>query len=153
VLEYRFISAEVKTKASELGLDQKQSALLKIAKAKGADAQLQVIEEIQSAKASASNTAAPGKRKKNRKSSEPSANDEAGTDELNESDSPPLAPEDSEEQGLDGPDHLDDRTEKDRLFAELKAAWDNAPRSVRRRFVRKVLGLDPDDISEEIFTA
>jgi hypothetical protein len=54
---------------------------------------------------------------------------------------------------LEEPDNLDDPTEKDRLFSELKSAWDNAPKSVRKRFIKKVLFLDPNDMSEQVWTS
>jgi ParB family chromosome partitioning protein len=158
-LDIAGISEEAKAKAKELGLDQNQSALVKIAKADGTDAQLGMIEEVNSGKMSGSDIREPEKPKaKKKKLLKLLAEDEPGTDELNESDSPPLAPDsnedtDSDSQPLEEPDNLDDSTEKDRLFAELKAAWNNAPRSVRKRFVKKVLHLDLDGIGEEIWTA
>jgi hypothetical protein len=118
-----------------------------------------MIEEVNSGKMSGSDIREPEKPKaKKKKLLKLLAEDEPGTDELNESDSPPLAPDsnedtDSDSQPLEEPDNLDDSTEKDRLFAELKAAWNNAPRSVRKRFVKKVLHLDLDGIGEEIWTA
>jgi hypothetical protein len=149
------ISEEAKIKAKDLGLDDNQSALLKIAEVDGTDAQLGMIEEVNSGKTSGSDIEPKAKKKKLLK---PPAEDEPGTDELNESDSPPLAPDsnedtDSDSQPLEEPDDLDDGTEKKRLFSELKTAWDNAPKSVRKRFVKKVLRLDPNDISEEVWTA
>jgi uncharacterized ParB-like nuclease family protein len=155
-LKIAAISADVKTKAKELGLDHNQSALLKIAQAEGTDAQLETIKEIHSGKGSGSNTSARGEAKSNKKKGKAPAKGASDTAEIEAS--PPLAPEsndesDSESQDSEDPDNLDGSTEKDRLFSELKAAWDNAPRSVRKRFVRKVLHLDLDGIDEEIWTA
>jgi ParB/RepB/Spo0J family partition protein len=158
-LDIAGISEEAKAKAKGLGLDQNQSALVKIAKADGTDAQLGIIEEVNSGKTSGSDIRAPEKPKaKKKKLLKPPAEDEPGTDELKESDSPPLASDsnedtDSDSQPLEEPDDLDDGTEKNRLFSDLKTAWDNAPKSVRKRFVKKVLRLDLDAIDEEIWTA
>jgi ParB-like chromosome segregation protein Spo0J len=153
------ICEAAKTKAKELGLDDNQSALLKIAEEDGEEAQLGLVEDIKSGKTSGSNIAAPGKRDpKKKKSLKPPTEDTSDRDEQQEVASPSLAPEpnedtDSDSQELEEPDNLDDRSEKDRLFSELKAAWDNAPKSVRRRFVKKVLCLDPNDLSEEVWTS
>jgi ParB-like chromosome segregation protein Spo0J len=153
------ISEEAKEKAKEKGLDKNQSALLKIAKEQGSEAQLTKIEEINFGKTPESNIAVPGKvNPKKKKLLKPPTGSASDTDELNESDSPPLAPDsnedtDSDSQPLEEPDDLDDGTEKNRLFSELKAAWNNAPRAVRKRFVKKVLHLDLDGIGEEIWTA
>jgi ParB-like chromosome segregation protein Spo0J len=153
------ICEAAKTKAKELGLDDNQSALLKIAEEDGEEAQLGLVEDIKSGKTSGSNVAAPGKRDpKKKKSLKPPTEDTSDTDEQQEVASPSLAPESNEDtdpdsQELEEPDNLDDPTEKDRLFSELKAAWDNAPKSVRKRFVKKVLCLDPDDMSEEVWTS
>jgi|ERR1700730_3872349 len=152
------ISEAAKTKAKELGLDDNQSALLKIAAEDGEEAQLGLVEEIKSGKTFGSNMAAPGKRdSKKKKSLKPPTEDTSDTDEQQEVASPSLAPESNEDtdpdsQELEEPDNLDD-TEKDRLFSELKAAWDNAPKSVRKRFVKKVLCLDPNDMSEDVWTS
>jgi ParB-like chromosome segregation protein Spo0J len=152
------ICEAAKTKAKELGLDDNQSALLKIAEEDGKEAQLGLVEDIKSGKTSGSNIAAPGKRDpKKKKSLKPPTEDTSDTDEQQEVASPSLAPESNEDtdpdsQELEEPDNLDD-TEKDRLFSELKAAWDNAPKSVRKRFVKKVLCLDPNDMSEEVWTS
>ena len=48
---------------------------------------------------------------------------------------------------------VDDGKENERLFSALNAAWDTAPQSVRKRFVKKVLHLDLDQIDDEIWTA
>jgi ParB family transcriptional regulator, chromosome partitioning protein len=56
------ICEAVKTKTKELGLDDNQSALLKIAEEDGEQAQLGLVEDIKSGKTSGSNIAAPGKR-------------------------------------------------------------------------------------------
>ena len=167
-LDIAGISEEAKTKAKELGLDHNQSALVKIAKGDGTDAQLGIIEEINSGKISGSKSAdKPNPKKK--KSNKGASRDASGTEEQEQEDeqaqeqdqeevaSPSLAPEnedsDSDWGAVDETDNLDDSTEKNRLFAELKAAWDKAPKSVRKRFVRKILHLDPNDMDEEIWTA
>jgi ParB/RepB/Spo0J family partition protein len=158
------ISEAAKTKAKELGLDDNQSALLKIAEEDGEEAQLEVLEGIKSGKTSGSNMAAPGKaNSKKKKSLKPPTEDASGPDKREhdqnqeEVASPWLAPEnedsDSDWGAVEETDNLDDSTEKDRLFAELKGAWDNAPKSVRKRFIKKVLHLDLDGIGEEIWTA
>ncbi len=135
------ISEEAKEKAKEIGLDKKQSALLKIAKENGSKAQLAKIEEIKESKPTsipkASSTGAANKKKTTNKATRaavkaPSAPD-TGTDE--EVSGPPLVPE----------EHFPDlpaSDENERLFASLKAAWDNAPRAVRKRFVTEVLRGD-----------
>ena len=64
-----------------------------------------------------------------------------------------MSDSDSDWKAVEETDNLDDSTEKDRLFAELKGAWDNAPKSVRKRFIKKVLHLDLDAIDEEIWTS
>jgi ParB-like chromosome segregation protein Spo0J len=145
------ISADAKAKAKELGVDKNQSALLKIAKEKGSEAQLAKIEEIKTSKPAPASTASPssGAKKKGKKklgganrkgSSEPDVAD----DEVK--DSPSVVPEsehdDSESEYPDLPASLDRGNENERLFAALKAAWDNAPRSVRQRFVTEVLKAD-----------
>jgi hypothetical protein len=56
------ICEAAKTKAKELGLDDNQSALLKIAEEDGEEAQLGLVEDIKSGKTSGPNIAAPGKR-------------------------------------------------------------------------------------------
>ena len=60
-------SEEAKAKAKELGLDQNQSALVKIAKADGTDAQLGMIEEVNSGKMSGSDIREPEKPKAKKK--------------------------------------------------------------------------------------
>jgi ParB-like chromosome segregation protein Spo0J len=158
-LDIAAISEEAKEKAKEKDLDKNQSALLKIAKEQGSEAQIAKIEEINSGKTSGSNISAPGKVKpKKKKLLKPPTEDTSDTDEINEVDSPPLAPDsnedsDSDSQGSEEIDKVDDDSEKDRLFSELKAAWDAAPPSVRKRFIKKVLHLDLNGIGEEIWTA
>jgi hypothetical protein len=155
------ISEEAKTKATELGLDQNQSALEKIARADGTDAQLQVIDEIQSGKTSGVDRGPPDRPKpKKKKLLKPPTEDALGSDEQEQEEvaSPSLAPESNEDSDDDSEaaeesDTSNDGTEKDRLFAELKAAWDNAPKSVRKRFIKKILHLDPNDIGEDVWTA
>jgi hypothetical protein len=157
------ISEEAKTKATELRLDQNQSALEKIAKADGTDAQLRVIDEIQSGKASGADSGPPDRPKpKKKKLLKPPTEDALDSDqqeqEQEEVASPSLSPESNEEsdhdrEAVEESDTSNDSTEKDHLFDELKAAWDNAPKSVRKRFVRKVLRLDADEINEEIWTS
>ena len=108
--------------------------------------------------------AAPGKaNSKKKKSLKPPTEDASGPDKREQDQdqeevaSPWLAPEnedsDSDWGAVEEPDDLDDGTEKNRLFSELKTAWDNAPKSVRKRFVKKVLRLDLDAIDEEIWTS
>src|ERR1700730_1516200 len=157
------ISEAAKTKAKELGLDDNQSALLKIAEEDGEQAQLGVLEEIKSGDVSGSKPS--GKSDPKKKNSDKRAGGNAsGTEEQEQEQdqeqeevtSPSLLPESNEDADsdwgeLEETDNLDDSTEKDRFFAELKAAWDNAPKSVRKRFVKKVLRLDPSKISEEVW--
>jgi ParB/RepB/Spo0J family partition protein len=136
------ISEEVKEKAKEEGLDKKQSALLKIAKEKGSKAQLAKIEEIKESKPTsvpkASSTGAANKKKTKTTNETTGAavkapGPDTGTGE--DASGPPLVPE----------EHFPDlpaSDENERLFASLKAAWDNAPQAVRKRFVTEVLGGD-----------
>jgi len=170
------ICEAAKTKTKELGLDDNQSALLKIAEEDGEEAQLVRVEEIQSGKTSGSGKGAPDKKPKKKKLLKPPTEDAPGTEEQNQEQgqeqeqeqgqeqeqeevaSPSLLPEsnqdsDSDWEAVEESDTREDYTEKDRLFSELKAAWDNAPKSVRKRFVEKVLCLDPNDISEEIWAS
>jgi ParB/RepB/Spo0J family partition protein len=167
-LDIAGISEEAKTKAKELGLDHNQSALVKIAKGDGTDAQLGIIEEINSGKTSGSKSAdKPNPKKK--KSNKGASGDASGTEEQEQEDeqaqeqqqeedqeevaSPSLSPEVNEDADSEPEetDNLDDSAGKDRLFAELKGAWDKAPKPVRKSFVKKVLRLDPSVISEEVW--
>ena len=137
------ISEEAKEKAKEIGLDKKQSALLKIARETGTEAQLAKIEEIKASKPAsvpkASSTGTVNKKKTKSAANETTGaavkapGPDTGTGE--DASGPPLVPE----------EHFPDlpaSDENERLFASLKAAWDEAPRSVRKRFVTKVLGVD-----------
>jgi hypothetical protein len=153
-LEIAGISAEAKATAKEKGLDKKQSALLKIAKQKGSDAQLAKIEEIKESKptsvpkASSTGIATKkGPKKPTGAAVEAPSEPDTGTGE--DASSPPLVPE---EDYPELPASLDRRDENERLFAslkklwmyaiELKAAWQKAPQTVRQRFVTEVLGVD-----------
>ena len=62
--------------------------------------------------------------------------------------------EQQESDDLADVDHSedDDSEEEGRLFSSLKAAWDTAPQSVRKRFVKEVLLLDLDQVGDEIWT-
>jgi hypothetical protein len=137
------ISEEAKEKAKEIGLDKKQSALLKIANENESKAQLAKIEEIKASKPTsvpkASSTGAANK-KKTKTTNEATVaavkaplEPDTGTGE--DASGPPLVPEE------DFPD-LPASDENERLFVSLKAAWDSAPRAVRKRFVTEVLGAD-----------
>jgi hypothetical protein len=143
-LEIAGISAEAKATAKEKGLDKKQAALLKIAKQKGSDGQLAKIEQIKESKPTsvpkASSTGA-ATNKKGTKSTGAAAKapSEPDTGTGEDASSPALVPEDDYPEL---PASLDRRDENERLFASLKAAWDNAPRPVRKRFVTEVLGVD-----------
>ncbi len=135
------ISEEAKEKAKEIGLDKKQSALLKIAKENGSKAQLAKIEEIKASKPTsvpkAPSTGAANKKKTTNKVTgaaveAPSAPDTGSGEDVS---GPPLVPE----------EHFPDlpaSDENERLFASLKAAWDKASQAVRKRFVTEVLGGD-----------
>jgi hypothetical protein len=137
------ISEEAKEKAKEIGLDKKQSALLKIAKENGSKAQLAKIEEIKESKPTsvpkASSTAAANKKKTKttNESTEAAvkAPSEPDTGTGEDASGPPLVPEEHSPDLLAG-------DENERLFASLKAAWDSAPQVVRQRFVTEVLGVD-----------
>jgi Bifunctional DNA primase/polymerase, N-terminal/ParB-like nuclease domain len=140
-LEIAGISAEAKAKAKELGLDRKQSALLKIAKQNGSDGQLAKIEEIKDSKPTAvpkaSSTGAATKKSKQKSTGAAvKAPSEPDTGTGKDASSPSVVPE---EDFPELPNSLDRRNENERLFASLKADWDNAPRSVRKRFVTEVL--------------
>jgi ParB-like chromosome segregation protein Spo0J len=156
-LDIAGISAEAKAKAKEHGLDKNQSALLKIAKQKGSDAQLAKIGEIKESKPTAvpkaSSTGAATKKKGTKKSpgaaAKAASEPDTGTGE--DASSPPMVPE---EDFPDLPAGLDRPDENERLFAslkklwmyavELKAAWQKAPQSVRQRFVTDVLDVYVD---------
>jgi ParB family transcriptional regulator, chromosome partitioning protein len=142
-LEIAGISKEAKAKAKEIGLDKKQSALLKIARETGTEAQLAKIEEIKASRpasvSKASSTGAANKKKTKSAANETTGaglkapGPDTGTGE--DASGPPLVPE----------EHFTDlpaSDENERLFASLKAAWDEAPRSVRKRFATEVLGVD-----------
>jgi ParB family transcriptional regulator, chromosome partitioning protein len=159
-LQIAKITVEAKAKAVEVGFDKKQSRLLTIAKEEGAEAQLAKIDEMTEARSSGSKTSPSSKTKA--KSSKTKAKKTASNDAVDASDqdtgSPPMVPEpgdqsDSEQQDSDDLADVDDGKEKERLFSALKAAWDTAPQSVRKRFVKKVLHLDLDQIDDEIWTA
>jgi ParB/RepB/Spo0J family partition protein len=150
------ISAKAKAKAKEKGLDKKKSALLKIAKQKGSDAQLAKIEEIKENKPTAvpkaSSTGAVTKKgMKKSPGARVKVPSEPDTETGEGASSPPLVPE---EDYPDLPASLDRRDESERLFAslkklwmyaiELKAAWQKAPQSVRKRFVTEVLDVYVD---------
>jgi hypothetical protein len=135
------ISEEAKRKAKEIGLDKKQSELLKIAKENGSKAQLAKIEEIKESKPTsvpkAFSTGAANKKKTTKKATGAAvkAPPEPDTGTGEDASGPPLVPE----------EHLPDlpaSDENERLFASLKAVWDNAPQAVRKRFVNEVLGVD-----------
>jgi ParB family chromosome partitioning protein len=142
-LQIAGISAEAKAKAKKLGLDKMQSALLKIAKQEGSAAQVAKIDEIKegSHPVIASSGALAKKAKKHPNGGKPS---ELEAFDAKAGSSPPTVPEDEdpnpEPEYPELPASLDrQRDENERLFASLKAAWDNAPRSVRKRFVTEVL--------------
>jgi len=134
--------AGISEEAKEIGLDKKQSALLKIAKENGSKAQLAKIEEIKASKPTsvpkASSTGAATKKKTKTTNETTGAavkapGPDTGTGE--DVSGPPLVRE----------EHFPDlpaSDENERLFASLKAAWDNSPRAVRKRFVTEVLGAD-----------
>jgi ParB-like chromosome segregation protein Spo0J len=137
------ISEKAKQKATKKGLDKNQSALLKIADEKGSKAQLAMIDAITTSKPrSAPERPTPGRGKQKSKESigpavkAPSEPDTATGEDPS---GPPLVPKGD---FADLPADLDQRDEDDRLLDELKAAWDNAPPSVQRRFVAEVLHLD-----------
>ena len=150
------ISEEAKEKAKEKGLDKKQSALLKIAKEQGSEAQLAKIEEIKSGKPTAvpkalSTGAATKKGTKKSTGAAGKAPSEPDTGTGEDASTPPLVPE---EDYPELPASLDRRDENERLFAslkklwmyaiELKAAWQKAPQTVRQRFVTEVLDVYVD---------
>jgi ParB family transcriptional regulator, chromosome partitioning protein len=150
-LEIAGISAEAKATAKEKGLDKKQSALLKIAKQKGSDAQLTKIGEIETGK-SASASKAPSnsvtkKSKKKANGAELKKSEEPDIADAEVANSPSIVP-DSEDADSNSeypalPASLDrSRGNDERLFTALKVAWDNAPRSVRKRFVTEVLNAN-----------
>jgi ParB/RepB/Spo0J family partition protein len=170
-LQVANITVEAKAKAIEVGFDRKQSRLLTIAQEEGAEAQLAKIDEMTKARTSGSKAPQSSKKKKKASNEAAEASDE-------DNGSPPIVPEpggqsepeeqdsdwdDSEEEpgGQSEPEEQDssdladsdDSEEEERLFSALKAAWDAAPESVRKRFVRKILNLDLDQIDDEIWTA
>jgi ParB/RepB/Spo0J family partition protein len=171
------ITVEAKVKAIEAGFDKKQSMLLTIADLEGAEAQLAKIDEMIKASTSGSKTSS-GKTKSKKK-----ASDEAASDSDQDDASPPIVPEsgdqsdseqqdddladwddseeeepphdrsDSEQQDSDDLADWDTSEEEEQLFSALKTAWDTASQSVRKRFVKKVLNLDLDQIDNAIWTA
>ena len=152
-LQIANITVEAKAKAIEVGFDKNQSVLLTIAEEEGAEAQLGKIDEMTKARTSGSKTAPSSKTKANKKGSK-----EAAQPSGQDNGSPPIVPEsgdqsDSEQQDSDDLADVDDGKENERPFSALKAAWDTAPQSVRKRFVKKVLHLDLDQIDDEIWTA
>jgi hypothetical protein len=178
-LQIANITVEAKAKAIEVGFDKKQFGLLTIAKEEEAEAQLAKIDEMRKARTSGSKTAASSKTKAKKKASneaaeasdqdnggppivpEPGdeidseqqdANDLAGVDDSEEEEQSGDR-SDSEQQDSDDLADLDESEEEERLFSALKVAWDTAPQSVRKRFVKKVLKLDLDQIDDEIWTA
>ena len=158
------ITVEAKAKAIEVGFDKKQSRLLVIAKEEGVEAQLAKIAEMTKARASGFKASPSSRTKANKKTS----SNEAAEASEQDNDSPAIVPEpghpdweqedsDSEQQESDDladVDHSedDDSEEEGRLFSSLKAAWDTAPQSVRKRFVKEVLLLDLDQVGDEIWT-
>ena len=60
---------------------------------------------------------------------------------------------DSEQQDSNDRADVDYGKEKERQFSALKAAWGAAPQSVRKRFVKKVLHMNLDQIDDEIWAA
>jgi hypothetical protein len=132
---------KAKEKAKEIGLDKKQSALLKIAKENGSKAQLAKLKRSRRANRHQFprplRPALPTRKKTTNKVTgaaveAPSAPDTGSGEDVS---GPPLVPE----------EHFPDlpaSDENERLFASLKAAWDKASQAVRKRFVTEVLGGD-----------
>jgi ParB family transcriptional regulator, chromosome partitioning protein len=152
-LQIASITVEAKAKTIEVGFDKNQSVLLTIAAEEGTEAQLGKIDEIAKAQTSGSKASPSSKTKTNKKASK-----EAAEASDQDNGSPPIVPEsgdqsESEQQDSDDLADVDDGKENERLFSALKAAWDTAPQSVRKRFVKKVLYLDLDQIDDEIWTA
>jgi ParB family chromosome partitioning protein len=151
-LQIASITIGAKAKATEVGFDKNQSVLLTIAEEEGVEAQLRKIDEMTKAKTSGSKTSPSTRTKANKKTSK-----EAAEASDQDDGSPPIVPEsgdqsDPEQQDSDDLADVDYGGEKKRLFSALKAAWDTAPQSVRKRFVKKVLHLDLDQIDDEIWT-
>lgn len=129
-----------------------------IARKEGAKAQLAKIDEMTKAKASGSKAPASSKtkaKKKTLKGAAETSDQDAG--------SPPIVPkdddqsdteqQDSDPADADDSEEVDDSEEEERLFFDLKVAWDTAPQSVRKRFVKEVLHLDLGQIDDDIWTA
>jgi ParB/RepB/Spo0J family partition protein len=176
-LQIANITVEAKAKAIEVGFDKKQSNLLAIAEQEGAEAQLAKIDEMTKAKASGSKAPQSSKTKAKKKASnepaeasdedtgsppivpEPgdqSESEEQDSDDLddwNNSEEEPGVQSEQEEQDSDDLTDSDDSEEEERLFSALNAAWDTAPQSVRKRFVKNVLHLPFDQIDDEIWAA
>lgn len=136
------ISPEAKAKARELGLHDKQSALLKIAEGKTAGDQLKIISELV-------------KRKK--RSSRP-PRDEAAETPSRDSELVLSTPSSSSTNGVEAiPDFLK-RGEAEEHFARLIAAWNaaaqfklawaDAPPAARSRFAVELLGIVSSERSE-----
>ena len=147
------ITTEAKAKAIEVGFDKNQSVLLTIAEEEGVEAQLGKIDELTKATTSGSKASLSSKTKANKKASK-----EAAEASDQDNGSPPIVPDpgdqsDSERQSSDDLADVDYSKEKERLFSALKAAWNTAPQPVRKRFVKKVLHLNLDQIDDEIWTA
>jgi ParB family chromosome partitioning protein len=141
------ISAEAKAKATEFGLDKKQSKLLQVAKENGPEAQLAKINELAEAKSP------HGGEKKVEPHSDETV-DDAEQDDPSPSIVPETDDEESDQQESDGPHAPDDeKEEEDPQYAALKTAWRKASRQVRKRFVKEVLQLDLDQIDDTIWTA
>jgi ParB family transcriptional regulator, chromosome partitioning protein len=179
-LEIANITDEAKAKAVEVGFDKIQSRLLTIANEEGAEAQLAKIDEMTNAEASGSKTSSSSKTKAKKKASKASeddtgspptvpepgdqsdsdwddSEDEEQSGDQSDSDwedeEQPGDQSDSEPQDSDDLADSDDSDDEERLFSALKAAWDTAPQSVRKRFVKNVLHLDLDQIDGEIWAA
>jgi ParB-like chromosome segregation protein Spo0J len=147
------ISEEAKEKAKEKDLDKKQFALLKIAKEQGLEAQIAKIEEIETGKSAsasiskASSSTATEKSKKKPSGAKLEKSEEPNVAEAEVANSPSIVSEsedsDSNSEYPALPASLDrSRGNDERLFTALKVAWDNAPRSVRKRFVTEVLNAN-----------
>jgi ParB family transcriptional regulator, chromosome partitioning protein len=152
-LQIAKITPEAKSKAVEVGFDKKQSKLLTIANENGAEAQLAKIDEMKKARTSASKTSKRSKTEAKKKSPNKAAK---AWDQDNSG--PRIVPEpdeesDWEQQDSDDQSDVDDGEDDEQLFSALKAAWDTASQSVRKRFIKRVLRLDVDQIDDEILTA
>lgn len=140
------ISPEAKLRARELGLHQKQSALLRIAEGTTAQDQLNIVSEIAERKRQP-------RKPKNKVSDTGSKVDGPAPPDKGT----PARPPQNDVEGMPG---FLNRRDPERAFQELVAAWNaasqlkltwaDAPPASQSRFVAEVLCIVPSEQSEEV---